>query len=177
MLRDHPSKYYRARLYFRQCAVHRADDDYARAEAALLHGLELVEQVNGWRHQLVYTYWLAELYVDTAQIDNARIDQAWDALERVADLDRFQTSETLAVKARVLCKLHTAGGDLRLAIRMGHQASDVFAAMPDPLRQARSLRALARAYEAAGGTDQAAQCRAEARNLYEGLGIDPNREP
>jgi tetratricopeptide (TPR) repeat protein len=177
MLRDHPSKYYRARLYFRQCAVHRADDDYARAEAALLHGLELVEQVNGWRHQLVYTYWLAELYVDTVQIDNARIDQAWDALERVAHLDRFQTSETLAVKARVLCKLHTAGGDLRLAIRMGHQACDVFAAMPDPLRQARSLRALARAYEAAGGAGQAAQCRAEARDLYEGLGIDPNREP
>jgi DNA-binding SARP family transcriptional activator len=177
MLRDHPSKYYRARLYFRQSAVHRADDDYARAEAALIHGLELVEQVNGWRHQLVYTYWLAELYVDTVFIDHARIDQARAALERVANLDRCQTSETLAVKARVLCKLHTADGDLREAIRMGRQACDVFAAMPDPLRQARSLRALARAYEAAGGAEQAAQYRAEARELYEALGIDPNREP
>ncbi len=176
MLRDHPSKYYRARLYFRQSAVHRADEDYARAEAALLHGLELVEQVNGWRHQLVYTYWLAELYVDTGQIDRARIEMAQDALDRVAHLDRFQTSETLAVKARVLCKLHTLDGDLRRAIRMGRQACDVFAAMPDPLRQARSLRALARAYDAAGGAEQAEQARAQARELYEALGIDPNRD-
>nr|WP_255672641.1 BTAD domain-containing putative transcriptional regulator [Glycomyces amatae] len=172
MLRDHPSKYYRARLYFRQSAVHRADGDFARAEAALLHGLELVEQVNGWRHQLVYTYWLAEMYVDEHQTDHAR-----DALDRVAHLDRYQTSETLAVKARVLCKLHTADGDLVRAVRMGRQACDVFAAMPDPLRQARSLRALARAYGAAGATEPAGRCRAEARELFEALGIDEGREP
>lgn len=170
MLRDHPSKYYRARLYFRQSAVHRADDDFARAEAALLHGVELVEQVNGWRHQLVYTYWLAELYVDVDRIDDARA-----ALERVAHLDRYQTSETLAVRARVLCKLYTAGGDARRAVKMGRQACDVFAAMPDPLRQARSLRALARAYRAAGLEEAAGECEAEARDLFEALGIDPSR--
>ncbi|SDD23366.1 AfsR/SARP family transcriptional regulator [Glycomyces harbinensis] len=171
MLRDDPSKYYRARLYFRQAAVHHADQDYARAEAALLFGLELVEQANGWRHRLVYTYRLAEMYVDTGRIDDAR-----DALGRVADLDRYQTSETLAVKARVLCKLHTADGDLPEAIRMGRQACDVFAAMPDPLRQARSLRALGRACEAAGAVEAAAQCRADALDLFESLGIDPARE-
>jgi DNA-binding SARP family transcriptional activator len=171
VLRDHPSKYYRARLYFRQAAVHRADDDFARAEAAMLHGLELVEQVNGWRHQLVYTYWLAELYVDEHQPDQAR-----DALERVGRLDRYQTSETLASKARVLCKLHTADGDPAQAVRMGRQACDVFAAMPDPLRQARSLRALASAYEAAGAAEAAGRCRADALDLFEGLGIDPARE-
>jgi hypothetical protein len=30
MLRGHPSKYYRARLYFRQSAVHSADGDFPR---------------------------------------------------------------------------------------------------------------------------------------------------
>ncbi|WP_133884377.1 BTAD domain-containing putative transcriptional regulator [Glycomyces sp. NRRL B-16210] len=168
MLRDHPSKYYRARLYFRQSAVHRADQDYPRAEAALLHGLDLVEQVHGWRHQLVYSYSLAELYVDTEQIDLAA-----DAVERVAGLDRYETSETLAVKARVLCKLHAAGGDLRRAVRMGRQACDVFAAMPDPLREARSLVALAQAHAKAGQAKEAAQCRARARILFARLGLDP----
>jgi len=169
MLHDGPSKYYLARLYFRQSAVHQADQDYARAEAALLLGLELVEQVNGWRHQLVYTYRLAELYVDTGQIDHARV-----ALERVDELDRYQTSETLAVKARVLCKLHTADGDLRKAVRMGHQACDVFAAMPDPLRQARSLVALAGAYQEAGHPAEAERHREEARDLLAALGLGPN---
>ncbi|HEX2144074.1 MAG TPA: BTAD domain-containing putative transcriptional regulator [Glycomyces sp.] len=167
LLRDHPSKYYRARLYFRQSAVHRADGDFPRAEAALLHGLELVEHVNGWRHQLVYTYWLAELYVDAQQIDQAR-----DALERVAHLDRYQTSETLAVKARVLCKLYTADGDLGRAVRMGRQACDVFAAMPDPLRQARSLRALAAAYAAGGNEARSQELQAQARALYIALNLD-----
>ncbi|WP_335985875.1 AfsR/SARP family transcriptional regulator [Glycomyces sp. MUSA5-2] len=171
LLRDHPSKYYRARLYFRQSAVHRADGDFPRAEAAVLHGLELVEQSNGWRHVLVYTYWLAEMHVDSG-----RLDQARDALDRVARLDRFQTSETLAVKARVLCKLHTADGNLRMAVKMGRQACDVFAAMPDPLRQARSLLALARAYEAAGASYEAARCAVEARELFEALGVDPARQ-
>ncbi|MEU6858621.1 BTAD domain-containing putative transcriptional regulator [Glycomyces sp. NPDC046736] len=170
MLRVHPSNYYRSRLYFRQFAVHRADEDYLRAEAALLHGLELVEQVNNSRHQLVYTYWLAELYVDTEQYD-----QAEDAMRRVAHLNRYETSESLAVKARVMCRLLTATGDLGRAVKMGRQACDVFAAMPDPLRQARSLRALARAYRAAGLEEAAGECEAEARDLFEALGIDPSR--
>jgi DNA-binding SARP family transcriptional activator len=168
LLRDHPSKYYRARLYFRQAAVHRADEDFARAEAALLHGLELVEQVNSWRHQLVYGYWLAELYTDTGQIDAAH-----DAVERVTHLGRYQTSETLAVKARVLCKLYAAENKPKAAIRFGHQACDVFAAMPDPLRQARSLLALANAYQAAAEPEKADERREEARNLFSSLGVDP----
>jgi tetratricopeptide (TPR) repeat protein len=168
MLRDHPSKYYRSRLYFRQFAVHRADEDHPRAEAALLRSLELVEQFNNWRHQLIYTYWLADLYVDTEQFEQVR-----DTLARVAHLDRYETSESLAVRARVMCKLHTAEGDLGRAIRMGRQACDVFAAMPDPLRQARSLLALANAYQAAGRADRADRCRDEARTLLSALGLDP----
>jgi DNA-binding SARP family transcriptional activator len=168
MLRDHPSKYYQSRLYFRQFAVHRADEDYPRAEAALLRSLELVEQFNNWRHQLIYTYWLADLYVDTEQFDQVR-----DTLDRVAHLARYETSESLAVKARVMCKLHTAEGDLRRAVSMGRQACDVFAAMPDPLRQARSLLALANAYQAAGHLDAADQCREDSRTLMTNLGLDP----
>jgi hypothetical protein len=72
-----------------------------------------------------------------------------------------------------MCKLHTAEGDLGRAIRMGRQACDVFAAMPDPLRQARSLLALANAYQAAGRADQADRCRDEARTLLHALGLDP----
>ncbi|WP_100446022.1 AfsR/SARP family transcriptional regulator [Glycomyces xiaoerkulensis] len=170
MLRDHPSKYFHARLYFRQAAVHRADHDHVRAEAALTRGLELVEEVNSWRHQLVYTYRLAELLVDTGQVDRAR-----EALDRVDGLDRYQTSETLAVRARVLCKLHARTGDLHRSIKLGRQAADVFAAMPDPLRQARSLVALARAYERADHAEAAADCRAEAHDLFTRLGIDPHR--
>ncbi|GAB3646865.1 AfsR/SARP family transcriptional regulator [Glycomyces tarimensis] len=170
MLRDHPSKYFRARLYFRQSAVHVADQDHVRAEAALIRGLELVEAVNSWRHQLVYTYRLAELLVDTGQTDRAA-----DALERVRDLDRYQTSETLAVRARVLCKLHTRTGDLTTAVKLGRQASDVFAAMPDPLRQAKSLLALAAAHIERGEHVAAAECRAEAEALLAALGLDPHR--
>ncbi|WP_168801353.1 AfsR/SARP family transcriptional regulator [Glycomyces buryatensis] len=170
MLHDHPSKYYRARLYFRQSAVHRADEDFVRAEAALLRGLELVQEVNSWRHQLVYTYWLAELYVDTGLLDRAR-----EALEAVAGLERYQTSETLAVRARVLCKLHARLGDPARAIRLGHQAADVFAAMPDPLRQARSLLALADAYAAAGRGAESASSLGQAHGLFSRLGIEPPR--
>ncbi|MQM27223.1 AfsR/SARP family transcriptional regulator [Glycomyces albidus] len=166
MLRDHPSKYYRSRLYFRQFAVHRADEDHPRAEAALLRGIELAEQINNWRHQLVYTYWLADLYMDTGQIDHAR-----DALGRVAHLGQYETSETLAVKARVMCRLLTAVGDPARAIRMGRQACDVFAAMPDPLRHARALVALAAAYDAAGLGKEAEDARGEARDLFTALGI------
>ncbi|WP_157975205.1 AfsR/SARP family transcriptional regulator [Glycomyces dulcitolivorans] len=168
MLRGHPSKYYRARLYFRQSAVHSADGDLPRAEAALLRGLELVEQVSSWRHQLLYTYALAELYLETGQFDAAR-----DALVKVEGLGRYETSETLAVKARVLCRLFAADGRMRAAVKYGRQAVDVFAAMPDPLRQARSLNALADAYAAAGDAEEAEAHRAQAGALYSALNLDP----
>ncbi|MCH7231148.1 tetratricopeptide repeat protein [Glycomyces sp. L485] len=164
MLHDHPSKFFRARLYSRQAAVHSADEDFVRAEAALLRGIELVEEINSRRHQLAYTYQLAELLVDTGQIDRAR-----EALDRVAEFDRYQTSLTLAIKARVLCKLHTRAGDPRRAISLGRQACDVFAAMPDPMRQARSLLALADAYARAGDLESAADCRTEANSLRASL--------
>ncbi|SDK69757.1 DNA-binding transcriptional activator of the SARP family [Glycomyces sambucus] len=168
MLRGHPSKYYRARLYFRQSAVHSADGDLPRAEAALLRGLELVEQVSSWRHQLLYTYALAELYLETDQFDAAR-----DALVKVEHLGRYETSETLAVKARVLCRLFSADGRMRAAVKYGRQAVDVFAAMPDPLRQARSLAALADAYAAAGDTEAAEAHRDQAAALFAALNLDP----
>ncbi|GAA1674764.1 hypothetical protein GCM10009830_21550 [Glycomyces endophyticus] len=168
MLRGHPSKYYRARLYFRQSAVHSADGDLSRAEAALLRGLELVEQVSSWRHQLLYTYALAELYLETGQFDAAR-----DALVKVEGLGRYETSETLAVKARVLCRLFAADGRMRAAVKYGRQAVDVFAAMPDPLRQARSLAALADAYAAAGDAEAAQAHRAQAAALFTALNLDP----
>lgn len=171
MLRGNPSKYHRARLYFRQAAVHRADDEYGRAEAALTRGLELVEETNSWRHQLVYTYQLAELHVATGAVD-----RACEALDRVEGFDRYQTSETLAVRAQVMCRLYTRTGEAAQAVKQGRQAADVFAAMPDPLRQARSLRALAAAYVAAGDTGAAERCRAEAEELYSRLGLDPPRE-
>ncbi|WP_158299675.1 AfsR/SARP family transcriptional regulator [Glycomyces paridis] len=168
MLRDHPSDYYRSRLYFRQFAVHRADEDHPRAEAALLRGVELAERVNNRRHQLIYQYWLADLYVDSDHLDLAR-----EVLGRLAHLGRYETSESLAIKARVNCRLLTADGDPRQAVRMGRQACDVFAAMPDPLRQARSLNALARAHDRAGTPEAAAACRDQARALFTALGIDP----
>ncbi|WP_158630295.1 AfsR/SARP family transcriptional regulator [Glycomyces terrestris] len=168
MLRGHPSQYYRARLYFRQSAVHSADGDLPRAEAALLRGLELVEQVSSWRHQLLYTYALAELYLETGQFDAAR-----EAIVKVEHLGRYETSETLAVKARVLCRLFAADGRMRAAVKYGRQAVDVFAAMPDPLRQARSLGALADAYAAAGDEEEAEIHRAQAASLYSALNLDP----
>jgi DNA-binding SARP family transcriptional activator len=167
MLRGHPSKYYWAQLYFQRSAAHRTDEELTRAEAALLRSLELVEQISAWRHQLVYTYSLAELYVDIGQLNDAR-----DVLDQAAPLDRYQTSETLAVKARVLCKLDTADGDTKRAIRMGDQACHMFAAMPDPLRHAGSLRTLSHAYEAAGATEEAVRCRVQAQNLFITLGIE-----
>lgn len=168
MLRDHPSDYYRSRLYFRQFAVHRADEDYPRAEAALLRGLELVERLNNRRHQLIFTYWLADLYIDDGQYDLIR-----EVLGSVAHLGRHETSESLAVKARIMCRLLTVEGDPLKAIRMGRQACDVFAAMPDPLRQARGLIALAEAQEKAGQWKEAAQSRRDSRHLFTTLGIDP----
>ncbi|GAB4007724.1 hypothetical protein GCM10029992_62240 [Glycomyces albus] len=171
MLRGNPSKYHRARLYFRQAAVHRADDEYGRAEAALTRGLELVEETNSWRHQLVYTYQLAELHIATGAVERAR-----EALDRVEDLARYQTSETLAVRAQVMCRLYTSTGEAAQAVKLGRQAADVFAAMPDPLRQARSLRALAAAYLAADDPGAAERRRAEAEELYSRLGLDLPRE-
>ena len=171
MLRGSPSKYHRARLYFRQAAVHRADGESARAEAALTRGLDLVEETNSWRHQLVYTYQLAELLVDTGAVDRAR-----EALDRVEALARYQTSETLAVRARVMCRLHTRTGDTASAIRLGRQAVDVFTALPDPLRQAQSLTSLAAAYEAAEDPEAAEACRREAAQVYSRLGLDPPQE-
>jgi tetratricopeptide (TPR) repeat protein len=170
MLRDHPSKYFRARLHFRRAAVHVAEGDHARAEADLLRGIALAEATNSWRHQLIYTYRLAELLVETG-----RPDRAGEALERVGGLGRYQTSESLALRARVLCRLHTRTGDLGRAVSLGRQSCDVFAAMPDPLRHAESLLALAAAHAERGEAAEAAALRAEARERFGALGVDRGR--
>jgi tetratricopeptide (TPR) repeat protein len=168
MLTGHPSKYYLARLAFRQAGVANAEGDTERAEAALQHGLRLVEDVNGWRHLVVYSCQLAKLYLDTGRPDLART-----AVQRAAGIKRYQTSETLALQARLLCRLHSHAGEHQRAVRLGQQAADVFGAMPDPLRQARSLEVLADAYDAHGDAEAASRCRYEAAAILHRLRLGP----
>jgi tetratricopeptide (TPR) repeat protein len=173
ILESFPSNIDRIRLHLGQARVHRLTGRYYTVARTLLtQGLELALDTSAKGYVFVLQYELAELLTDFGQAA-----QAAGHLDRHAgETDRHHTPETRAARSRVLCKIHTRLGDHHRAVPAGRQACETFAAMPDPLRHARSLVALAEAHAAAGEGAAATAARERALAIFTGLDVPEARQ-
>jgi DNA-binding SARP family transcriptional activator len=168
ILESFPSNIDRIRLLLGQARLHRrtgrAD---LPARTLLSQALELAVESRAKGYVFLLQYELAELLCDLGQATEAA-----EQLDRHAgEADRHHTPETRALRARVLCKLRTRLGDHDGAVTAGQRACEAFAAMPDPLRHARSLTALAGAHAAAGDDAAAAATRKQALVIFADLDV------
>ncbi|ADD40564.1 AfsR/SARP family transcriptional regulator [Stackebrandtia nassauensis] len=140
--------------------IERAREDYlASTVRANEHGMSTVERRN-------YCF-LADLECFAG--DNSRAVKYLESAAAVEVLQppRYLVAEMLRVDSNVRLKLNA----YRHAVSTGRKAAALFASMPDPLRHARSLVIVARAYEGLADYNKAADARQEALAIFTRLGV------
>jgi tetratricopeptide (TPR) repeat protein len=173
ILESFPSNIDRIRLHLGRARLYRTTGRQLPLARTLLdEALELALASRARGYVFLLQYELAELLSDTG-----RAAEAAAQLDRYAGADdRHHTPETRAIRDRVLCKIRTRRGDRPGAVAAGRRACEGFAAMPDPLRHARSLTALADAHAAAGDAAAATTARTRALAILTDLDVPEARQ-
>ncbi|WP_199042044.1 AfsR/SARP family transcriptional regulator [Glycomyces salinus] len=146
---------------------HRLQGRYDRARPQLESAL--AEAVETGRHAMArgIRMFLADALNDAGLPERA-LELARSAVEgqesRLAELERARLD-------LLLCKIHHRSGEHRLAVEHGERARERYGRMPDRLRHARSLAALAEAHAGAGETSAAEALRREADDAFAALGV------
>ncbi|UUY52196.1 tetratricopeptide repeat protein [Streptomyces yangpuensis] len=152
---------------------HRARGDMAGAEALLRESLAIFEETDD-----VYGVMYASLSLAKAEFRQGRMTEPRQRLDRCLEITRKrQDMFGEALVLRTLGEWHLAASDWETATETLRQSLGLWDKLQLPLWRARTLRDLARAARAQGGTGTARECEQEAYEVFRRLGTREALEP
>ncbi|MFG2337741.1 BTAD domain-containing putative transcriptional regulator [Streptomyces yangpuensis] len=145
---------------------HRARGDMAGAEALLRESLAIFEETDD-----AFGIMYASLSLAKAEFRQGRMTEPRQRLDRCLEITRGrQDMFGEALVLRTLGEWHLAASDWETATETLRQSLGLWDKLQLPLWRARTLRDLARAARAQGGTAMARECEQEAYEVFRRLG-------
>ncbi len=152
---------------------HRARGDMAGAEALLRESLAIFEETDD-----AYGVMYASLSLAKAEFRQGRMTEPRQRLGRCLEITRKrQDMFGEALVLRTLGEWHLAASEWEAATETLRQSLGLWDKLQLPLWRARTLRDLARAARAQGGTGTARECEQEAYEVFRRLGTREALEP